>query len=181
MTLAVFGPAATFRGHLAARRPLSSHAHAESFGVPTDSEALIRLCLPSGDDIDLIRTRRRAENRPGLAVHISLPRHPGPGWSEGLMPPVELITWVAGQLQVDAPSLDDHPVRRNARHERQPSRCIVRGRLPSGRSMCSRKKTLPRGPRSRRITASGLSRRSLRNREGSAWRCRASTRSSASP
>ncbi|WP_221724228.1 DUF4158 domain-containing protein, partial [Ochrobactrum sp. SFR4] len=43
-----------------ARRLLSSRAYAELFGVPTDSEALIRHYLLSGDDIDLIRTRRRA-------------------------------------------------------------------------------------------------------------------------
>ena len=100
-----------------ARRLLSSRAYAELFGVPTDSEALIRHYLLSGDDIDLIRTRRRAENHLGLAVHISLLRHPGLGWSEDLMPPAELITWLAGQLQVDACSLDDYAARRNTRHE----------------------------------------------------------------
>ena len=36
-----------------ARRLLSSRAYAELFGVPTDSEALIRHYLLSGDDIDL--------------------------------------------------------------------------------------------------------------------------------
>lgn len=44
------------------RRLVSSRAYADLFGVPTDSEALIRHYLLSGDDIDLIRTRRRAEN-----------------------------------------------------------------------------------------------------------------------
>ena len=100
-----------------ARRLLSSRAYAELFGVPTDSEALIRHYLLSGDDIDLIRTRRRAENHLGLAVHISLLRHPGLGWGEDLMPPAEMITWLAEQLQVDACSLDDYAVRRNTRHE----------------------------------------------------------------
>ncbi|WP_246175983.1 DUF4158 domain-containing protein [Roseovarius bejariae] len=100
-----------------ARRLFSSRAYAELFGVPIDSEALIRHYLLSGDDIDLIRTRRRAENHLGLAVHISLLRHPGLGWCEDLMPPAELIIWLAEQLQVDACSLGEYAVRRNTRHE----------------------------------------------------------------
>jgi hypothetical protein len=78
---------------------------------------LIRHYLLSGDDIDLIRTRRRMENHLGLAVHISLLRHPGLGWSEDIMPPAELIAWLAEQLQVDACTLGEYAVRRNTRHE----------------------------------------------------------------
>ena len=100
-----------------ARRLLSSRAYADLFGVPTDSEALIRHYLLSGDDIDLIRTRRRAENHLGFAVHICLLRYPGLGWSEGIMPPDELIAWLAEQLQIDACSLGEYAVRRNTRHE----------------------------------------------------------------
>ena len=99
------------------RRLLSSRAQAEFFGVPTDSESLIRHYLLSGDDIDLIRTRRRAENHLGLAVHISLLRYPGLGWSEDTMPPAELIAWLAEQLQIGACALDTYAVRRNTRHE----------------------------------------------------------------
>jgi hypothetical protein len=53
-----------------ARRLLSSRAHADLFEVLTDPDALIRHYLLSRDDIDLIRTRRRAENLLGVAVHI---------------------------------------------------------------------------------------------------------------
>ena len=99
------------------RRLLSPRAYADLFGVPTDSDALIRHYLLSGDDIDLIRTRRRAENHLGVAVHICLLRYPGLGWSEGMMPPAGLIAWLAEQLQVGTCSLDDYAVRRNTRHE----------------------------------------------------------------
>ena len=99
------------------RRLLSSRAHAELFGVPTDADALMSHYLLSGDDFDVIRTRRRAENRLGFAVHICLLRYPGLGWNEGIMPPVELITWLAEQLQIDACTLDAYAVRRNTRHE----------------------------------------------------------------
>ena len=100
-----------------ARRLLSSRAHADLFEVPTDPDALIRHYLLNGDDIDLIRTRRRAENLLGVAVHICLLRHPGFGWSDGIMPPAELIAWLAEQLQVEACTLDDYAIRRNTRHE----------------------------------------------------------------
>ena len=93
------------------RRLLSSRTHAEFFGVPTDSDALIRHYLLSGDDIDLIRTRRRAENLLGVAVHICLLRYPGLRWSDGIMPPAELIAWLAEQLQVSTCALDDYAVR----------------------------------------------------------------------
>jgi len=49
------------------RRLLSSCAHADLFEVPTDPDALIRHYLLSGDDIDLIRIRRRAENLLGVS------------------------------------------------------------------------------------------------------------------
>ena len=100
-----------------ARRLLSSRAHADLFEVLTDPDALIRHYLLSRDDIDLIRTRRRAENLLGVAVHICLLRYPGLGWSEDIMPPAELIAWLAEQLQIDACSLGEYAVRRNTRHE----------------------------------------------------------------
>lgn len=98
-----------------ARRLLSSRARADLFGVPTDYEALVRRYLLSGDDVDLIRTRRRAENHLGLAVHISLLRYPGLGWGQDTMPPAELIAWLAEQLQISGCTLDDYAARRNTR------------------------------------------------------------------
>jgi hypothetical protein len=100
-----------------ARRLLSFCAHADLFGIPVEPDALSRHYLLSRHDIDLIRTRRRAENLLGVAVHICLLRHPGFGWSDGIMPPAELIAWLAEQLQVEACTLDDYAIRRNTRHE----------------------------------------------------------------
>ena len=54
------------------RKILSSRARSELFGVPTDSEAVSRHYLLNEYDLDLIRTRRGAENQLGLAVHIAL-------------------------------------------------------------------------------------------------------------
>ena len=99
------------------RKILSSHARSELFEVPTDSEALLRHYLLNGEDIDLISTRRRTENRLGLAVHIALLRHPDLGWHEDIMPPAELTAWLAEQLRVDICTLDEYATRRNTKHE----------------------------------------------------------------
>ena len=115
-----------------ARRLLSSRARADLFGVPTDHEALVCHYLLTGDDIDLIRTRRRAENHLGLAVHISLLRYPGLGWSEDTIPPAELTAWLAEQLQISACSLDDYAIRRNTRHEHHAVAMRHLGLVPFG-------------------------------------------------
>ena len=62
-----------------ARRLLSSRAHADLFEVPTEPDALIRHYLLSGDDIDLIRTRRRAENLLSVVLRKNLPMGPKSG------------------------------------------------------------------------------------------------------
>ena len=60
------------------RRLLSSRAHAEFVGIPTDSDALIRHYLLSGDDIDLIRTRRRAEEEARGLIRWLRPEYQNP-------------------------------------------------------------------------------------------------------
>lgn len=47
------------------------------------------------EDHDLIRTRRRHENRLGLAVHIAQLRHPGQGWIDGTIMPEPFIMLLA--------------------------------------------------------------------------------------
>ncbi len=136
-----------------ARRLLSSRAHADLFEVLTDPDALIRHYLLSRDDIDLIRTRRRAENLLGVAVHICLLRYPGFGWSDGIMPPAELIAWLAEQLQVEACTLDDYAIRRNTRHEHHALAMRHLGFPLSDLNMCSKRRISPRWRPSRRITA----------------------------
>ena len=54
------------------------------------------------DDLDLIGTRRRPENRLGLALHIALLRHPGQGWHDDTEPPAPLVAWLARARQQGA-------------------------------------------------------------------------------
>ena len=65
------------------RSLLSASTRADIFDIPTDFDDLVRHYLLSPPDLELIRTRRRDGNRFGLAVHISLLRHPGQGWRDG--------------------------------------------------------------------------------------------------
>ncbi|QFT29434.1 Tn3 transposase DDE domain protein [Labrenzia sp. THAF82] len=93
------------------RSLLSARARADLFVIPTDPDDLIRhyLFLPS--DLDLIRTRRRDENRLGLAVHVSLLRYPGQGWRDGVVLPTALLDWLGDQLHLSASHLQNYASR----------------------------------------------------------------------
>ena len=68
---------------MAKRSLLTAKTRHQLFGIPEDPEQLTRFYMLNREDHDLIRTRRRDENRLGLAVHIALLRHPGQGWIDG--------------------------------------------------------------------------------------------------
>ena len=82
------------------RSLLSARARADLFDIPTDRDGLMRYYLLAPSDLELIRTRRRHENRFGLAVHISLLRHPGQGWRDGVVLPAALLDWLGDQLHL---------------------------------------------------------------------------------
>lgn len=65
---------------MARRSLLTARTRQELFGIPEDPKQLTRFYTLSRNDHGLIRTRRRDENRLGLAIHIALLRHPGQGW-----------------------------------------------------------------------------------------------------
>ncbi|WP_461384553.1 DUF4158 domain-containing protein, partial [Devosia indica] len=87
------------------RSLLSARARADLFDIPTGSDGLMRHYLLSPSDLELIRTRRRDENRFGLAVHISLLRHPGQGWRDGVVLPAALLDFLGDQLHLPAAHL----------------------------------------------------------------------------
>ncbi len=65
---------------MASRHLVSASVRETLFGVLSDTASLERNYVLADDDLDLICTRRSAENRLGLAIHIALLRHLGPGW-----------------------------------------------------------------------------------------------------
>ena len=83
-----------------ARRFLSSSTRETLFGIPSDTAALERFYVLAEDDLVLMRSRRKPENRLGLAIHLALLRHPGQGWAEGELVPKALVYWISEQVEV---------------------------------------------------------------------------------
>ena len=82
-----------------ALRELLSSAQREAFeAVPLDRAALIEHYVLSDQDLSLIRRRRGAQNRLGLAVQLALLRYPGRALLPDETPPAELLTFLARQL-----------------------------------------------------------------------------------
>ena len=81
-----------------ARRFLSSSIRETLFGIPFDTAALEQFYVLAEEDLALVRSRRKPENRLGLAIHLALLRHPGQGWQEG--------DWLARQPPIGFKSLD---------------------------------------------------------------------------
>ena len=90
------------------------------------------------DDLDLIGTRRRPENRLGLALHIALLRHPGQGWHDDTEPPAPLVAWLAEQIKVPFPSLTRYGSREATRSNYNQSWLIERLGFLSPIQSCSR-------------------------------------------
>ena len=97
---------------MAKRSLLTAKTRHQLFGIPEDPEQLTRFYMLNREDHDLIRTRRRDENRLGLAVHIALLRHPGQGWIDGTAIPEPFIMWLAEQLAVSTIDLTEYARRR---------------------------------------------------------------------
>ena len=90
------------------RSLLSIKAHETFFGIPTEVDALVQHYLFSPADLELIRTRRRAENQLGLAVHLALLRYPGQGWCDRITLPIAFLGWLGDQLRLSPQSLSGY-------------------------------------------------------------------------
>ena len=75
---------------MASRRLVPASVREALLGIPSDIASLERNYLLADDDLDLIGTRRRPENRLGLALHIALLRHPDQGWHDDTEPPLPI-------------------------------------------------------------------------------------------
>ena len=102
---------------MASRRLVPASVRDSLLGIPSDVGSLERNYVLPDEDLDLISTRRRPENRLGLAVHIALLRHPGQGWLEGLEPPAPLVPWLAEQADVSSEALARYAARGPTRSE----------------------------------------------------------------
>ncbi len=102
---------------MASRRLVPASVRDSLLGIPSDVGSLERNYVLPDEDLDLFATRRRPDNRLGLAVHIALLRHPGQGWLEELEPPAPLVVRLAEQVGVSSEAVARYAVRGPTRSE----------------------------------------------------------------
>jgi hypothetical protein len=99
------------------RTLLSSEQRIRLFAIPTDSAEMARHYALSSDDLELIRTKRRAINRLGFAIQLCLLRYPGQGIGPGEHPPPAMIAFAAQQLGLSSAHYSDYALRDQTRRE----------------------------------------------------------------
>ena len=102
---------------MASRRLVPASVRESLLGIPSDIGSLERNYVLPDEDLELIATRRRPDNRLGLAIHIALLRHPGQGWLDGIEPPAPLVAWLAEQVDVSSDALTRYGAREPTRSE----------------------------------------------------------------
>ena len=85
---------------MAYRPMLTEDQISQLFDPPTDQRALIRHYTLSPADLALIRRGRGDHHRLGYALMLCYLRHPGRPLRAGEIPPAELVSFVAEQLDV---------------------------------------------------------------------------------
>ena len=86
---------------MARRELLTEDERRRLFDPQVDQVSLIQQYLLTSGDLAFIETRRGEANALGLALHISLLRHPGFPWSPGTEAPDALVGFLAQQLHID--------------------------------------------------------------------------------
>jgi Domain of unknown function (DUF4158) len=96
---------------------LSPQSRAALFDPPTDPAAIVRYYTLSPADMALIQQRRRDANRLGFAVHFSYLRYPGRVLSNGEIPPADMVSFIAGQLEIEPSAFEEYARRDETRRE----------------------------------------------------------------
>ena len=102
---------------MALRELLSSSQREALEAIPVDRAGLIVHYVLSGQDRSLIRRRRGAQNRLGLAVPLALLRYPGRALLPNETPPQELLTFLARQLDPSPAAWASYAERDETRRE----------------------------------------------------------------
>ena len=77
-------------------------------GIPSDADSLVRLFTLSRSDRSLVAERRGDANCLGCAVQLALLRHPGTALAYLDRPAGDLVTWMAGQLDILATAFAEY-------------------------------------------------------------------------
>ncbi len=101
-----------------ALRELLSSSQREAFeAIPLDRTDLTKHYILSAQDLSLIRRRRGAQNRLGLAVQLALLRFHGRALLPDETPPAELLAFLARQLGIPATSWTSYADRDETRRD----------------------------------------------------------------
>ena len=90
---------------------LTDRQRSALFDLPTDETALLRHYTLADDDLELIRARRRTENRIGFALQLCTLRYPGRLLKPGEVIPAEISAFLAAQLALKPDDLFGYPRR----------------------------------------------------------------------
>jgi Domain of unknown function (DUF4158) len=102
---------------MALRELLSSSQREALEAIPVDRAELIEHYVLSDQDLSLIRRRRGAQNRLGLAVQLALLRYPGRALLPNETPPLELLAFLARQLDISPAAWASYAERDETRRE----------------------------------------------------------------
>ena len=101
-----------------ALRELLSSSQRETLGaVPLDRAGLIEHYVLSDQDLSLVRRRRGAQNRLGLAAQLAFLRYPGRALLPNETPPPELLNFLAWQLDLSPDAWASYAERDETRRE----------------------------------------------------------------
>ena len=102
---------------MALREILSSSQREVLDAIPVDRAGLIEHYVLSDQDLSLIRRRRGAQNRLGLAVQLSFLRYPGRALQPNETPPTEILNFLARQLDLSPALWTSYAERDETRRE----------------------------------------------------------------
>jgi len=93
---------------LARRQLLTDEERLALLGIPSDADSLARLFTLSRVDWNLVAECRGDANCLGYAVQLALLRHPGTALAYLDQPADALVTWMAGQLEIQAAAFAEY-------------------------------------------------------------------------
>jgi TnpA family transposase len=102
---------------MAHRIILTARQRAALFDLPTDETSMLRHYILADEDLEIIRTRRRARNRFGFALQLCALRYPGRLLAHGEVIPEPIAQFLAAQLGLRPVDFADYACRPETRRE----------------------------------------------------------------
>ena len=122
---------------MAHRTILTERQRSDLFDLPTDEATILQHYILSDEDLEIIRTRRRARNQFGFALQLCALRYPGRLLAPGETIPEPLTMFLAAQLGLNPDDLADYAHRAETRRTHLIElRSVFGYKMFSGRGAC---------------------------------------------